>query len=140
MADLTTAPQDQNKNYTNSKTGSWFLAAELGREVRPLGILSITQNPGNLKTNLFRHTSKWYQWAISPLLYSAKMGAYTELWAGLSSEVAMEIGGGYVVPFGRMHSSARKDLLDALRSVEDLGTGQAGQFRAWCEKQTVEYR
>lgn len=34
----------------------------------------------------------------APLLYDAKMGAFTELWAGLSPDVTMEMNGGYVVP------------------------------------------
>lgn len=79
-------------------------------------------------------------WAASPLLYDAKMGAYTELWAGLSEELTMERSGGAVVPWGRMHPAPRKDLVDACRSVEEGGTGQAGEFREWCERETKEFR
>jgi hypothetical protein len=67
------------------------------------------------------------------------MGAYTKLWAGLSPELTMEMNGGYVIPWGRIHPSPRKDLLDALKSVEEGGTGQAGEFQAWCKKQTEMY-
>jgi NAD(P)-dependent dehydrogenase (short-subunit alcohol dehydrogenase family) len=138
MADLASPPSDKTKNYVASKTGNWFLASELARKVGPQGILSMTQNPGNLSTNILRH-AKWMRLVSFPLLYHAKMGAYTELWAGLSSELTVEMNGGYVIPWGRVHPSPREDLLDALRSVEEGGTGQAGEFWKWCEKQTLEY-
>lgn len=140
MADVTSPSMDQNKNYTTSRVGNWFLASELAREIGSHGILSATQNPGNLKTNLLRHTSKWLQLSVSPLLYNAKMGVYTELWAGLSPDLTMEINGGYVIPWGRIHPSPRKDLIDALKSVEEGGTGRADEFRNWCEKETAEYK
>ena len=87
IADLTSPPQDQTKNYVASKTGNWFLASELARKVGLQGILNVVQNPGNLKTNLLRHAPVWMRLAASPLLHNAKQGAYTELWAGLSPEL-----------------------------------------------------
>ena len=139
-ADLTSPPKDKTQNYVTSKTGNWFLASELAREVGSNGILSVTQNPGNLKTNLLRHASTLMRLASSPVLHKAKMGAYTELWAGLSPELTMESNGAYVIPWGRVHPSPRKDLLDALKDGEgEGGTGQASTFREWCEKQTIEY-
>ena len=140
LAELASPPQDQTKNYVASKTGNWFLASELAREVGPQGIISVVQNPGNLKTNLLRHTSKLMQWGVSPLLYKAKMGAYTELWAGLSPQITMDLNGCYVIPWGRVHPSPRKDLVDALKSMQEGGTGQAGEFREWCEKQTADFK
>lgn len=100
--------------------GSLLLASELARRVGQQGILSVAQNPGNLKTNLLRHTSKWVQWAVSPLLYGAKMDAYTEIWAGLSPDLTVEMEH-YLIPWGRVHQSPRQDLLDALKSVEEGG-------------------
>jgi NAD(P)-dependent dehydrogenase (short-subunit alcohol dehydrogenase family) len=135
MADVTSPSTNQNKNHITSKVGNWFLASELAREVGPHGILSVTQNPGNLKTELLSLTSKWTQLAVSPLLYKPKMGAYTELWAGLSPEPTMEMNAAYVIPWGRIH-----DLVDALKSVEEGGTGQAGKFRDWCEVETADFK
>jgi hypothetical protein len=57
MTDATSPSTDQNKNYTTSKTGNWFPASVLARKVDPHGIISVAQNPGNLKTNILRHTS-----------------------------------------------------------------------------------
>ena len=51
-----------------SKVGNWFLASELADQVHARGILSITQNPGNLKTSLLRHTPVMMRWMSAPLL------------------------------------------------------------------------
>ena len=131
---------DQSKNYTLSKVGNWFLASELATQVHAQGILSIVQNPGNLRTNLLRHAPAMMRWLSTPLLHDAKMGAYTALWAGLAQEVGMDAGGEYVVPWGRMHPHPRTDLVLALRSQEEGGTGQAKSFSEWCERQTRQTR
>ena len=140
LADLTSTPQYQPKYYTLSKTGNWYLASEMAKELGPHGIISITQNPGSLKTNLLRHFPRWQRIAASPLMHHPKMGAYTELWAGLSLDVSMEMNGGYAIPWGRPHPAPRQDLLDALKSTGEGGTGQAAEFREWCEKQIADYR
>lgn len=141
IPDLTSPPaNDQTKLYVESKVGNWFLASELGRDLGRHGIVSVTQNPGNLKTNVLRHSSPLLPFFIAPLLYPAKMGAYTELWAGLSPELTTAQNGSYIIPWGSVHPSPRKDLVAALKSSEEGGTGQATEFQDWCEKQTAEYR
>lgn len=141
IPDLTSPPaNDQTKLYVESKVGNWFLASELGRNLSRHGIVSVTQNPGNLKTNLLRHAPALMRLASAPLLYHAKMGAYTELWAGLSPELTTAQNGCYVIPWGRVHPSPRMDLVAALKPSEEGGTGQAVEFRDWCEKQTTQYR
>lgn len=132
--------QDQAQNYTVSKVGNWFLASEIAAQVRKAGILSVAQNPGNLKTNILRTAPSLMRWASAPLLYEAKMGPYTELWAGLSEELGMKETGSYILPWGRLHPSPREDLVNALKGVEDGGTGQAPLFTEWCEHQVSEYR
>lgn len=140
ISELKTPSSDQQKNYVTSKTGNWFLASALAAQVGPKGILSVTQNPGNLKTALLRHAPWILGFVTTPLLHSAKMGAYTELWAGLSPDLGIEEGGKYVVPWGRLHPSPRPDLLAALKTQEDGGTGVAAQFLEYCEKQTAEFK
>ena len=141
MSDLLTAPpSDQQKNYVSSKTGNWFLASSLASQVGSKGILSVTQNPGNLKTPLLRHAPWILGFVSSPLLHHAKMGAYTELWAGLSGDLGIENGGKYVVPWGRLHPSPRPGLLAALKTREDEGTGVAASFVEYCEKETADFR
>ena len=139
MSDLKNPPPDQQKNYANSKTGNWFLVSALAAQVGSKGILSVTQNPGNLKTPLLRHAPWNLGFAASPLLYQAEMGAYTELWAGFSKDLKIEDGGSYVIPWGRVHPSPRPDLLAALRT-EKGGTGLAAAFVDFCEEQTVALR
>ncbi|MCJ1372300.1 hypothetical protein MMC20_003523 [Loxospora ochrophaea] len=141
ISELAAGPSpNQQQNYTTTKTGNWFLASELATQVGPHGILSVTQNPGNLKTPLLRHMPWVVGFASSPLLYGARMGAYTEVWAGLAGELGIEDGGKYVVPWGRLHPSPRTELMAALKSKEEGGTGVAALFRDYCEKQTAEFR
>ena len=68
-----------------------------------------------------------------------KLGAYTNLWAGLSDDVTVEDGGRYVIPWGRWQENPRKDLVDAMETVEQGGTGEARAFWEWCKAQTKEY-
>lgn len=140
ISDVTNPRADNQKNYLNSKTGNCFLASALAAQVGSKGILSVTQNPGNLKTALLRHAPWILRFVTAPLLYSAKMGAYTELWAGLSEDLTIEDGGKYVLPWGRLHPSPRADLVAAMKSREDGGTGVAVSFVEYCEKQTAEFR
>ena len=144
MADITSPPMDKTKNYVTSKMGNWFLASEMARtgattDSPTHGILSVTQNPGNLSTDLLRH-ALWMKIMSKPLLYPPRLGAYTELWAGLAPELTLEAhGGAYIVPWGRLHPAPRADLLEALKSTAEGGTGTAMEFRAWCERQTTDY-
>ncbi|KAL9115370.1 MAG: hypothetical protein Q9227_000691 [Pyrenula ochraceoflavens] len=151
-------PSSQQRNYLNSKTGNWFLAARLAQQAgkrkrkrkrkRPnvngrsgRGVLSLTQNPGNLKTNLLRHSPWLLGFLTSPLLYQAKMGAYTNLYAGLSEDLNLdEHGGAYVVPWGRLHPGPRRDLTEALKDGGEGGTGRAREFEEWCEVRVRGFR
>lgn len=136
LADLDNPPTDWQPRYNNSKTGNWFLASEFAnRHAKPAGILSLTQNPGALKSDLLRHAPWWFPWLVSPLLYPPKYGGYTELFCATSTSLTVENdSGGYVIPWGRIHThDMRKDLLDALKSDSEGGTGQAEAFYDWCE-------
>jgi NAD(P)-dependent dehydrogenase (short-subunit alcohol dehydrogenase family) len=140
ISDLTNPPRDRQQNYLNTKTCNWFLASALAAQVGSKGILSLTQNPGNLKTALLRHAPWMLGFFTAPLLYDAKMGAYTELWAGLSQDLSIEDGGKYVLPWGRLHPSPRQDLLKAMKTKDEGGTGVAALFLEYCEKETAEFR
>ena len=140
MAELANPTSDQQGNYLRSKTGNWFLASALADQAGSHGILSVTQNPGNLKTALLRHAPWVLGFVTSPLLYPAKMGAYTELWAGLSGELGIQDGGKYVVPWGRLHPCPRPDLVAALKTQEHGGTGIAALFLQYCERLTADFK
>lgn len=128
------------RNYENTKVGNWFLAHALDTQERPSGILSVVVNPGNLKTSLTRHMSPLVPLLVAPLLYPARMGAYTELWAGLSSELTLSDGGRYILPWGRFHPDPRQDLLQAMKRQEDGGTGAAATFIQYCDDQILAFK
>jgi len=140
LRDLSNPPKDQQKNYTTSKTGNWFLAKALAEQAGKDGLLSICQNPGNLRSQLTRHMPRIVPWLVSPLLYHAKFGAYTELWSGLSSELTVEDGGKFVLPWGRLHPTPREDLLRAMKNKEEGGTGIAEEFIWFCKRETETFR
>lgn len=134
--ELANPSEDKAKNYTITKLGNWYLSNELAS--RSKNIVSVVQNPGNLKTNLLRH-AKWMKWASYPLLYDSKQGAYSELWAGLSSDITAEINGAYVIPWGRLHPSPNKAIIHDMNGVEEGGLGQGKAFWEWCEKETAGF-
>lgn len=141
MSELHTPSKDQLRNYINSKFGNWLLAVEFARTVgRTSNVVSIALNPGSASSNLFRHTPSIY-WLAWPVLYSPKMTAYTELYAGLSGDISLETNGCYVIPFGRIaqEKNIRQDLLDALKPKEDGGSGKAKEFCDFCEEKTRDY-
>lgn len=138
MSELSNPPDDKTRNYTNSKTGNLFLATELARHRGSRGILSVALNPGAARTNLFRHTPllPYLAW---PLLHKPKQAAYTQLFAGFSKEITLERNGCYVIPWGRISNSLRKDLIDATKLPEDGGSGRAKEFWDFCEEKTRDY-
>ena len=140
MSTITLLSHSDVFSYTRSKTGNWFLATELAKEVGHQGIISITHNPGVVKTGIMRYEGSFTRLLVWPFLHPAKYGAYTELWAGVSPTITTEDNGGYVIPWGRMHFGEREDLLDALKTVKEGGTGQAAEFSKWCRDQTARYK
>ncbi|TFK75604.1 NAD(P)-binding protein [Pluteus cervinus] len=136
MDELHQPPKDKARNYINSKTGNWFLSSELAR--RTESIISVAQNPGAASTNLFRHTPlvRYLAW---PLLHTPVLAAYTELYAGLSEDITVEKNGCYVIPWGRIATNVRKDLLDAMKPEEEGGSGRAKEFWEFCMEKTRDY-
>ncbi|KAJ5682043.1 steroid dehydrogenase [Penicillium maclennaniae] len=132
-----TKPQ---RNYEHTKVGNWYLAHALDAQERPSGILSVVVNPGNLKTGLTRHMSSLVPLLAAPLLYPAKMGAYSELWAGLSNELTLSDGGKYILPWGRLHPKPRQDLLQAMKRKADGGTDAAATFVQYCDDQILGFK
>ena len=130
---------DKNRNYSASKAGNWLLASEFDKRTRGAGVVCVAQSPGTLKTKGWDGASLATKILMRPFMHEAKMGAYTELWAGLSQDVKLEDGGRFAVPWGKWHSSPRKDILESLKAKEEGGTGLAAEFWDWCEEQTKDY-
>ncbi|KAI3339761.1 hypothetical protein F4824DRAFT_36535 [Ustulina deusta] len=121
--------------YGISKAGNYLQGSEFSRRYKPDGILSVTLNPGNLDSELWRNQPyvmgkilKWF------FLHAPINGAYTELFAGLSPDVTMEKSGAWIVPFGRF-MRPRKDLKEATKTKAEGGSGIAKEFWEWNEEQ-----
>lgn len=89
------------------------------------------------------------------LLQEPIFGAYSELFAGLSTDITMKNNGSFgrrsdhtlswvgtddivVEPWGRL-CLARKDIELGSKTKEEGGTGIAQQFWDWSEKQVAQY-
>ncbi|KAA1477766.1 NAD(P)-binding protein [Dentipellis sp. KUC8613] len=79
---------DINELYYQSKHANVVVAREVARRYGHEGIVSISLNPGNLRTDLQRYLSGFRKAWIDRILYPAPMGALTQLWAGTSPETA----------------------------------------------------
>ncbi|KAF7331541.1 NAD-binding protein [Mycena kentingensis (nom. inval.)] len=91
--------------YNQSKFANVVLSAELARRYGEQGIVSTSLNPGNIKTNIARHWTS-FGLKITKLLghlivYSPRMGALTQLYAGTTTESA-ELNGKYLIPWARI--------------------------------------
>ena len=130
---------DMNQKYSASKAGNWFLASEFDGRYAKNGIVSVAQSPGTLRTPGWNGTPWWMRAMMSPIFHPPKMGAYTELWAGLSPDVKNGDGQKYIIPWGRWNTSPKKEHLASLKSKKEGGTGLAAEFFDYCDAQTKEF-
>ncbi|KAI1408054.1 putative steroid dehydrogenase [Hypoxylon sp. FL1857] len=133
--------KDENELYASSKTANWFLASEFARRSSDTGVVHIAGNPGNYATNIWRHVPRLLYYLVWPLLRDPIHGAETYLWMAFSELVTMDeaISGRYAICDGRWHPGQRKDLLVALRSIEEGGSGRAAEYFDWCEGKVGEF-
>lgn len=124
--------------YAQTKAANAFLASEVARRYGRDGIISVGWNPGNLLTELGRHMNRIAFMLVRLIVYEAKFGAYTMLYAGWSSDIDASLNGAYVWPFGRM-GILKPGLLAAMKSKEEGGTGEAKRLWEWCEKECGKY-
>ncbi len=125
--------------YCISKAGNYLHGTEYARRHKADGIVSISLNPGNLDSDLWRNQTPVVRKMLKLfILHEPIKGAYTELFAGLSPEVTMEKTGGWVVPWGRF-MRIRKDLQQATKTKAEGGTGIGEEFWEWTEKQVEPY-
>lgn len=89
-------------SYAQSKAADIMLSAECARRWGHKGVVSVSLNPGNLRTELVRDRSWFEKWVAGWLNYPAEMGAWTELFAGWSPEVTPDMNGCYIIPWGRV--------------------------------------
>jgi len=119
--------------YTQSKAGNVILASETARRYAAENIVTASLNPGHLKTELQRHSGTCVRALINAtLLYDARYGALTELFAAFSSAVGKDTSGLYLIPWGRVGVMAKH-----LKKGLEQGSGN----RLWelLDKETAQY-
>lgn len=141
---LETGFEDRAQNYGVSKLGNWALAKEAARRFGHEGIVSVAFNPGNVRAGTYDGLPAVTLFLMKTLvLRETKMGGYTELFAALAPEVAeKKWNGSYIVPFGKLREddvSHRKDIIKALKPVEEGGLGYATKFWDWCAEKGGAY-
>lgn len=96
--------------YYQSKLGNAMVAREAAKRYADQGILSFSCNPGNLRTDLMRHTTGFRAWFIDTMVYPAQLGALTQLWAGTIPETA-KYNGEFLIPWARL-GKCRHEVYD----------------------------
>ncbi|OCL04328.1 NAD(P)-binding protein [Glonium stellatum] len=127
-----------SERYAISKTANWAYGAEFAKRYKADGVISIPLNPGNLTSDLARDQGAMFKLMVKVVAYPPINGAYTELFAGLSSQVTIEKSGDWVIPFGRFYP-IRKDLVGATKTKAEGGTGGTHNFWEWTEDQVRPY-
>jgi len=125
--------------YAVSKAGNYLHSTEYAKRHKADGIISVSLNPGNLKSDLQRHVPGLQLWFLNLALHPPIKGAYTELFAGLSPDVTLEKSGGWIIPWGRL-GTIREDLQQSAKSEAEGGTGVAEKFWEWTEEQVKPYQ
>ncbi|KAK7204531.1 hypothetical protein BZA70DRAFT_281069 [Myxozyma melibiosi] len=92
--------------YSQSKAGDILLSREMADQMKEkdTGVLSLSLNPGHLKSQLFRSMPPWRQKLASVFSFDPRLGALTEIFAGFSPQITTEHNGAYFVPWGRFGS------------------------------------
>ncbi|KAJ5901808.1 NAD(P)-binding protein [Penicillium taxi] len=130
---------NKNKAYGQSKAANCLIAAEFAARYGKDGIISVSWNPGNLHSELQRHSTTLLEKIVNyMLLYPTKYGAYTELYAGWSQDITSSQNGAYVAPWGRLFKQ-RKDITEGMKRKSEGGTGHGEAFWEYCEKETEKY-
>lgn len=76
--------------YGWSKAGNWLHAVEYAKKYKDDGVVCVPVNPGNLSSELAREHTTFMQWVLSFIVHPVHLGAYSLLFAGLSSNITIE--------------------------------------------------
>ncbi|KAK7215909.1 hypothetical protein V2G26_003912 [Clonostachys chloroleuca] len=111
--------------YGQSKAACSLLALENAARLGQDNIISVSLNPGHLKSDLNRHAQTGVSNLLSFMLYPPYFGALTELAAGFSPDVSLNNNGAYLIPWGRigkMNSSVQEgwEKRDSGRRLWDI--------------------
>ncbi|KAK1854759.1 hypothetical protein CCHR01_02570 [Colletotrichum chrysophilum] len=129
---------DSMGDYMQSKVGVVFLAKEFANKTENGGIISVSVNPGLVKTELQRHAPAAMGKIMGVVFKPSKFGAYSELFAACSPKVTNEKNGSYIVPWGRF-GCIPDDISDGFQSSPSSESSLARKFWDWCEAETMLY-
>ncbi|KAH9899105.1 hypothetical protein F4778DRAFT_186079 [Xylariomycetidae sp. FL2044] len=138
MATEAMAKRSGNERYWYSKVGNLAHGLEYALRQQASGVISVSLNPGNLQSDLYRDQSFFMKLIFKLLLYPVVNGAYTELFAGLSPDITLSNTGCWVIPFGRLYP-LKEDLNMATKTEAEGGTGGTRKFWEWSEEQVRPY-
>ncbi|KAI0687004.1 NAD(P)-binding protein [Earliella scabrosa] len=116
--------------YGQSKLGNAVVARQVAKRYADKGIVSISLNPGNIRTNLYQHLPSLVQRINHAIiLYPVQQGALTQLFAGTMPE-ALNYNGEFLIPWARL-GKCRPEVYD-----DELGE----RLWHWLEDVTKDFR
>jgi len=110
------------------------LAAEFAKRLESKDILSVSVHPGLMRTELQRNMGVIGPVGMKLLFKAPVYGAYSELYAAFSPQLKAENNGGYVLAWGRV-AGLPEDITNGLKSKAEGGSGAAGTFLEYCERE-----
>ncbi|POS69602.1 hypothetical protein DHEL01_v212003 [Diaporthe helianthi] len=116
------------------EVGVWAYGVEFSK--RFSGVLGVPVNTGNLRMDLLSQQNFLFRLQVLLMHYHPINGAYTQLFAGMSPEVARL--GSYVLPWGRMGQIC-DDLQRVVKLESEGGVDLARRFWEWSEEQVERY-
>ncbi|OTA88095.1 hypothetical protein M434DRAFT_15149 [Hypoxylon sp. CO27-5] len=133
--------------YFTSKLGNYLHSTEFAARHETDGVVSVSLNPGNLDSDLWRDQGPFLIWFLRKTVLSPPVyGAYTCLFAGVSPQVTLEKSGSHrckltlnlVAPWGRLWDVS-KAMVAASKAKSEGGTGIAREFWDWTDVQVNKY-
>jgi len=115
--------------YGQSKIANCSFATELARRYKDAGILSVSLDPGNTETELWRHQKSFFNMNSIVKKYPSEWGALTQLYAATSPDITMRDSGGWLAPWARKSKHFRKEATDP-----EIGAS----LWNWCEQQMAK--
>ncbi|KAI1388439.1 NAD(P)-binding protein [Hypoxylon trugodes] len=127
------------EKYFTSKLGGYLYSAEFANLHKADGVLSVSLNPGNLDSDLWRYQRPFVRWFLrKTVLFPVIYGAYTCIFAGFSSQVTLEKTGQHIAPWGKFWNMS-KGFVAATKTKSEGGTGAAQEFWKWSNAQVAKY-
>ncbi|KIY45776.1 NAD(P)-binding protein [Fistulina hepatica ATCC 64428] len=114
--------------YAQSKFGDLVFATELARRYGSKGVVSISLNPGNIRSDLQRHLTSAQSRIISWILYPLSFGILNNLYAATAPE-AEHLNGKFLVPWTRVGEPKSES--------QDPALGK--ELWQWLEEQVSRY-